>query len=162
MKLMRRLINPLAAFIGIQLVWILVVVCWIYWFMGSHRQAAGGGREIQPGAAAGGARLVHPGGGAHPAGRHPGRGVCDLRLLATAGGAASGPAKLHRPGHPRAQVAPGLAAAAYRNHPPAPPLGGKDGNLSRHHAGRHGQARNTHQQPAFGQPPGRQRPEALP
>ncbi|MEJ2700424.1 MAG: sensor histidine kinase, partial [Desulfuromonadales bacterium] len=38
MKLVRRLINPLAAFIGIQLVWILVVVCWIYWFMGSHQK----------------------------------------------------------------------------------------------------------------------------
>ncbi len=38
MKLFRRIINPLMAFIGIQLVWILVVVFWIYWFMGSHRK----------------------------------------------------------------------------------------------------------------------------
>ncbi|BCR06106.1 two-component sensor histidine kinase [Desulfuromonas versatilis] len=38
MKLFKRLINPLMAFIGIQLVWIVVVVLWIYWFMGKHRQ----------------------------------------------------------------------------------------------------------------------------
>ena len=38
MKIFRRLINPFFAFIGIQLVWILVVVGWIYWFMGSHRR----------------------------------------------------------------------------------------------------------------------------
>jgi hypothetical protein len=38
MKLFRRFINPVFAFIGIQLVWLLVVIFWIYWFMGKHRQ----------------------------------------------------------------------------------------------------------------------------
>lgn len=38
MKIIRRIINPLFAFIGIQLVWVLVVIFWIYWFMGSHRK----------------------------------------------------------------------------------------------------------------------------
>lgn len=38
MKLFGRIINPVMAFIGIQLVWVLLLVCWIYWFMGSHRQ----------------------------------------------------------------------------------------------------------------------------
>lgn len=38
MKLFGRIINPLVAFIGIQLVWILVVVFWVYWFLGSHRK----------------------------------------------------------------------------------------------------------------------------
>jgi hypothetical protein len=38
MKLFGRIINPVFAFIGIQLVWLLVVIFWIYWFMGKHRQ----------------------------------------------------------------------------------------------------------------------------
>jgi hypothetical protein len=38
MQIYRRIINPLFAFIGIQLLWILVVIFWIYWFMGKHRQ----------------------------------------------------------------------------------------------------------------------------
>lgn len=38
MKLFRRFINPVFAFIGIQLIWLLVVIFWIYWFMGKHRQ----------------------------------------------------------------------------------------------------------------------------
>jgi len=38
MKIFGRIINPLMAFIGIQLVWILLLVFWIYWFMGSHRK----------------------------------------------------------------------------------------------------------------------------
>ena len=38
MKLFRRFINPVFAFIGIQLLWLLVVIFWIYWFMGKHRQ----------------------------------------------------------------------------------------------------------------------------
>ncbi len=37
MKL-RRFVNPLMAFIGIQFVWVVVVVFWIYWFVGKHRQ----------------------------------------------------------------------------------------------------------------------------
>ncbi len=38
MKLFRRLFHPLITFIGIQLVWILLLVSWIYWFLGRHQQ----------------------------------------------------------------------------------------------------------------------------
>lgn len=38
MKLFGRIVNPLMAFIGIQLLWVAVVVGWISWFMGSHRR----------------------------------------------------------------------------------------------------------------------------
>jgi hypothetical protein len=38
MRWLRTLINPLFVFIGIQLAWIVVVIGWLYWFLGSHRQ----------------------------------------------------------------------------------------------------------------------------
>lgn len=38
MKLFRRLFNPLITFIIIQIVWILLLVSWIYWFLGRHQQ----------------------------------------------------------------------------------------------------------------------------
>lgn len=38
MKLQRPAINPLLAFIAIQFTWIVVVVFWVYWFLGSHRR----------------------------------------------------------------------------------------------------------------------------
>lgn len=38
MYLLRKLFTPLIAFIGIQLVWVLVVVFWIYWFVGRHKE----------------------------------------------------------------------------------------------------------------------------
>ncbi|MBW6508638.1 MAG: HAMP domain-containing histidine kinase [Desulfuromonadales bacterium] len=38
MKLFRRLFHPLFTFIGIQILWIMVLVFWIYWFLGRHRQ----------------------------------------------------------------------------------------------------------------------------
>jgi two-component system, OmpR family, phosphate regulon sensor histidine kinase PhoR len=38
MKFFSRFINPLMAFIAIQLLWVLVVIFWIYWFTGSHRR----------------------------------------------------------------------------------------------------------------------------
>lgn len=38
MRLFGRIINPLMAFIGIQLVWVVVLVFWISWFMRSHRK----------------------------------------------------------------------------------------------------------------------------
>jgi len=38
MKIFGRIINPLMAFIGIQLVWVVVLVFWISWFMRSHRK----------------------------------------------------------------------------------------------------------------------------
>ena len=37
MKLLRKLFHPLFALIAIQLVWVLLVVFWIYWFIGSHK-----------------------------------------------------------------------------------------------------------------------------
>ncbi len=38
MKLFRRLFHPLFTFIAIQIVWILLLVSWIYWFLGRHQQ----------------------------------------------------------------------------------------------------------------------------
>ncbi len=38
MKLFRRLFHPLITFIVIQILWILILVSWIYWFLGRHRQ----------------------------------------------------------------------------------------------------------------------------
>lgn len=38
MRWFRSLINPLFAFICIQLAWIVVVAGWLYWFLGSHRK----------------------------------------------------------------------------------------------------------------------------
>jgi signal transduction histidine kinase len=34
----RRIFNPVTALIAVQLVWITVVVFWIYWFIGKHRE----------------------------------------------------------------------------------------------------------------------------
>lgn len=38
MKLFRRLFHPMITFIAIQIIWILILVSWIYWFLGRHRQ----------------------------------------------------------------------------------------------------------------------------
>jgi signal transduction histidine kinase len=38
MKLWRKLFSPLFALIAIQLAWVLFVVFWIYWFVGSHKE----------------------------------------------------------------------------------------------------------------------------
>ncbi len=38
MNLFRRLFHPLITFIGIQIVWIVLLVLWIYWFLGRHQQ----------------------------------------------------------------------------------------------------------------------------
>jgi len=38
MKIFGRFISPLVTFIAIQIIWILVVIFWVYWFMGSHRR----------------------------------------------------------------------------------------------------------------------------
>lgn len=37
MKWLQKLIHPMVAFIGIQIVWVLMVVLWIYWFVGRHQ-----------------------------------------------------------------------------------------------------------------------------
>ncbi len=36
-KFLKKLFHPLAALIAIQLVWVLLVVFWIYWFIGSNK-----------------------------------------------------------------------------------------------------------------------------
>lgn len=38
MKFFRRIFHPLIAFIGIQLLWIFLLVSWIYWFLNRHQQ----------------------------------------------------------------------------------------------------------------------------
>lgn len=38
MRWMKKIINPLFALIGIQLVWVLLVVLWIYWLVGRHKE----------------------------------------------------------------------------------------------------------------------------
>ena len=38
MKFFRRVFHPLITFIGIQLLWILLLIGWIYWFLGRHQQ----------------------------------------------------------------------------------------------------------------------------
>lgn len=38
MKLLRRIVHPVMALILIQLIWITMVVFWIYWFVGKHRE----------------------------------------------------------------------------------------------------------------------------
>lgn len=38
MRWYKKLFSPIMTFIGIQLVWILVVVFWIYWFLGRHKE----------------------------------------------------------------------------------------------------------------------------
>ena len=35
---MRRIFNPVMALIAVQLVWITILVLWIYWFVGKHRE----------------------------------------------------------------------------------------------------------------------------
>jgi len=38
MKLLRRIITPLTVFIGVQILWIAVLLFWIDWFIGRHRE----------------------------------------------------------------------------------------------------------------------------
>ncbi|KAF0217466.1 MAG: integral membrane sensor signal transduction histidine [Geobacteraceae bacterium] len=38
MNWFKKLFSPLTAFIGIQLVWVLLVIFWVYWFIGSHKE----------------------------------------------------------------------------------------------------------------------------
>lgn len=38
MTILRRIFHPIMTLIAIQLVWITLVVFWIYWFIGKHRQ----------------------------------------------------------------------------------------------------------------------------
>ena len=38
MRMIKRLFSPLIALIGIQFVWVLMVIFWIYWFVGRHKE----------------------------------------------------------------------------------------------------------------------------
>lgn len=38
MKMNRKLSNPLIALIGIQLIWVVMVISWIYWFIGRSKE----------------------------------------------------------------------------------------------------------------------------
>ena len=38
MRMIKRLFSPLFALIGIQFVWVLMVIFWIYWFVGRHKE----------------------------------------------------------------------------------------------------------------------------
>jgi len=38
MKMFKKLFHPFITFISIQILWILVLVFWIYWFLGRHKQ----------------------------------------------------------------------------------------------------------------------------
>ncbi len=38
MNLLKRIFNPLMAFIGIQVAWVLAVIVWLNWFLGNHRK----------------------------------------------------------------------------------------------------------------------------
>lgn len=38
MRQMRKIFNPVMALIAVQVVWITLVVLWIYWFVGKHRE----------------------------------------------------------------------------------------------------------------------------
>ena len=38
MKLHRKMSNPLIALIGIQLIWVVMVVFWVYWFIGRNHE----------------------------------------------------------------------------------------------------------------------------
>lgn len=38
MKLFKKLFHPFITFISIQILWLLVLVFWIYWFLGRHQQ----------------------------------------------------------------------------------------------------------------------------
>jgi signal transduction histidine kinase len=48
MNWLKRIFNPLMAFIGIQIAWVLVVIFWLNWFLGSHRKLRGLAEKYSP------------------------------------------------------------------------------------------------------------------
>ncbi|MFN2258028.1 MAG: sensor histidine kinase [Desulfuromonadaceae bacterium] len=48
MKLQKPALSPLLAFILIQILWIMVLVFWIYWFLGSHHKFRSATQEYGP------------------------------------------------------------------------------------------------------------------
>ncbi len=49
MKLFKKIFHPTFALIGIQMVWVLVVFFWIYWFVGRHREFRELAERYRPG-----------------------------------------------------------------------------------------------------------------
>jgi signal transduction histidine kinase len=49
LKLFKKIFHPLFAFIGIQLVWALVVFFWIYWFIGRNKEFRELAERYKPG-----------------------------------------------------------------------------------------------------------------
>jgi len=48
MKWLKRIFNPLMAFIGIQVAWVLAVIVWLNWFLGNHRKLRALAEEYSP------------------------------------------------------------------------------------------------------------------
>jgi len=48
MNLLKRIFNPLMAFIGIQVAWVLAVIVWLNWFLGNHRKLRGLAEKYSP------------------------------------------------------------------------------------------------------------------
>jgi signal transduction histidine kinase len=53
-KWLKRLVNPMMAFIGIQFAWVLVVIVWLDWFLGSHRKLRALAEKYSPELVSGG------------------------------------------------------------------------------------------------------------
>ncbi len=49
MRLFKKIFHPIFALIGIQMVWVLVVFFWIYWFVGRHREFRELAQRSRPG-----------------------------------------------------------------------------------------------------------------
>ena len=49
MKRIKNIFHPLVALIGIQLAWVLLVVFWIYWFVGRHKEIRELTQRYRPG-----------------------------------------------------------------------------------------------------------------
>ncbi|TNF48554.1 MAG: HAMP domain-containing histidine kinase [Deltaproteobacteria bacterium] len=48
MNWLKRIFNPLMAFIGIQVAWVLAVIVWLNWFLGNHRKLRALAEEYSP------------------------------------------------------------------------------------------------------------------
>ena len=48
MNWLKRIFNPLMAFIGIQVAWVLAVIVWLNWFLGNHRKLRAVAEKYSP------------------------------------------------------------------------------------------------------------------
>ena len=48
MNFLKRIFNPLMAFIGIQIAWVLAVIVWLNWFLGSHQKLRALAEQYSP------------------------------------------------------------------------------------------------------------------